>query len=99
LKTKEKTVNPFITAMILIILIMSAALFFRIMSARAVYTTLGEDYIDPETDVPYLTEMDSYYHLRMTRDILDHSHPGNELKDGEPWDGLSYAPYGRKRDL
>ncbi len=81
--------------MILIILIMSAALFFRMMAARAVYTTLGEDYIDPETDVPYLTEMDSYYHLRMTRDIRDHSHPGNELKDGEPWDGLSYAPYGR----
>ena len=95
MKTKEKTVNPFIIAMFLIILIMSAALFFRMMAARAVYTSLGEDYIDPETDVPYLTEMDSYYHLRMTRDILDHSHPGNELKDGEPWDGLSYAPYGR----
>jgi len=95
LKTKEKTVNPLIIAMFLIILIMSAALFFRMMAARAVYTSLGEDYIDPETDVPYLTEMDSYYHLRMTRDILDHSHPGNELKDGEPWDGLSYAPYGR----
>ena len=95
MKTKEKTVNPFITAMILIILIMSAALFFRLMAAKAVYTTLGEDYIDPETDVPYLTEMDSYYHLRMTRDIREHSHPGNELKDGEPWDGLSYAPYGR----
>ena len=95
MKSKEKSVNAPITALILIILIMSAALFFRIMAARAVYTSLGDDYIDPETSVPYLTEMDSYYHLRMTKDIRDHSHPGNELKDGEPWDNLSYAPYGR----
>ncbi len=95
MKTKEKTINPLISAILLIVLIMSAALFFRIMASRTVYTSLGEDYIDPETSVPYLTEMDSYYHLRMTRDIRDYSHPGNELKDGEPWDGLSYAPYGR----
>ncbi len=52
-------------------------------------------YMDAETGTPYLTEMDSYYHLRMTRDISENGHPGNTEKDGEHWDSMSYAPDGR----
>lgn len=49
--------------------------------------------------LPYFTEMDSYYNLRMTQDLLDHGHFGNIIKpDGTPWDTLSYAPDGRSAD-
>lgn len=52
-------------------------------------------FMDRETGVPYLTEMDSYYHLRMTKDILKYGHPGDTIKDGVFWDTISYAPDGR----
>ena len=71
---------------------------FRYMVNRSVNTQLGEAYTDPETGVPYLTEMDSYYHMRMTRDIEVYGHAGDTLRDGVPWDSLSYAPYGRRAD-
>ena len=92
---KGRKLNPAVTAAALIILIMLVSLALRILAGKTVSSRLGEDYMDPETGVPYLTEMDSYYHLRMTRDIMNYSHAGEELKDGEPWDSLSYAPFGR----
>ncbi len=55
----------------------------------------GTAYMDPEKGTPFLTEMDSYYHMRMTRDILQYGHPGDSVKDGSFWDSLSYAPDGR----
>ena len=79
----------------LMILIMAAAFGFRLLSHRQVVNMMGEEYTDPETGLPYLTEMDSYYHLRMTRDIMDYGVPGGEYKDNEAWDSLSYAPHGR----
>ncbi len=81
-----------VVAVLLIILL---GIFLRIMAGNTVISRLGDDYIDQETGVPYLTEMDSYYHLRMTRDIQNFGHAGETLKDGEPWDSLSYAPLGR----
>ena len=89
-KTKKITI-----AIIVMLLIMLAAFGFRLMSHRQVVSILGEEYTDPDTGVPYLTEMDSYYHLRMTRDIMNYGVPGGQYKDDQPWDSLSYAPYGR----
>ena len=83
---------------VLVILIMGMSFGFRYMVNHKVVTQLGEAYIDPETEVPYLTEMDSYYHLRMTRDIEVYGHAGDTENNGEPWDSLSYAPYGRSAD-
>ena len=98
MKTGEKRgLNKFIMA-VLIILIMMMSFGFRYLVNREVNNRLGEAYIDPESGVPYLTEMDSYYHLRMTRDIEVYGHAGETLKDGEQWDALSYAPYGRSAD-
>ncbi len=56
---------------------------------------MGEGFMDSETGLPYLSEMDCYYHLRMTRDITLYGHPGDTVKDGVPWDSFSYAPDGR----
>ena len=84
-----------IAVIALILLIMGISCSFRILVHHSVNTKLGESYLDPETGVPYLTEMDSYYHLRMTKDIALYGHAGETVKDGKAWDGLSYAPYGR----
>ena len=93
-----KNSNKIIKITVLIILIMLMSFGFRLLVNHRVNTELGEAYTDPETGVPYLTEMDSYYHLRMTRDIEVYGHAGETVKDGEPWDALSYAPYGRSAD-
>ncbi|MCR5590369.1 MAG: dolichyl-diphosphooligosaccharide--protein glycosyltransferase subunit STT3 [Lachnospiraceae bacterium] len=83
---------------LIVIIIMGASVSFRLLVNRDVTTKLGESRIDPETGVPYLTEMDSYYHLRMTRDLAEYGHAGDTEKDGEPWDSFSYAPEGRSAD-
>ncbi len=96
--TKTNTAKKTVPAIIIMLLIMLAAFGFRLLSHRQVIKTMGTEYTDPETGVPYLTEMDSYYHLRMTRDIMNHGVPGGQYKDNKPWDALSYAPYGRSAD-
>ncbi len=82
-------------SVILILLIMGISVAFRLAAGTAVVRTLGEAAVDPGTGLPYLTEMDSYYHLRMTEDLRQYGHPGEALKDGKAWDTLSYAPEGR----
>ena len=84
-----------IPAALLILVIMLVAFAFRFVVRNRVDTLLGEAGTDPETGLPYLTEMDAYYHLRMTRDLEETGHPGEIVRDGEPWDTLSYAPTGR----
>ncbi len=79
---------------LLILLIMGISFSFRFMVKEAVNTRLGESCLDPDTGLPYLTEMDSYFHLRMTRNIEQNGHPGDSLRDGKPWDSLRYAPSG-----
>ena len=92
---KSTVIKRTAAAALLMILVMAAAFGFRLFSHRQVVRTMGQEYMDPETGLPFLTEMDSYYHLRMTRDIMDRGVPGGEYKDNEAWDTLSYAPYGR----
>lgn len=79
----------------LLILIAFISIFFRLRLHNTAKNLANGYYMDAETGTPYLTEMDSYYHLRMTRDISENGHPGNTEKDGEHWDSMSYAPDGR----
>ncbi len=94
-KNDHKTI---LLAVFLILMIMALSFAFRYAVNHRVTTQLGEVYMDPETRVPYLTEMDSYYHLRMTRDLATYGHAGDTVKDGELWDSLSYAPDGRSAE-
>ncbi len=91
---KKRTVL-IIPAIILCIII---SIFFRLFFYHNM-VTLGDGYIDSETGLPYLLEMDCYYHLRMTKDIASYGHPGDTLQDGKAWDSISYAPEGRSADL
>ncbi len=91
-KTESKKIIIYV---VLIAIIMGLSIFARVMAGKAVEELRGEYYYDPEEELPYLTEMDSYYHLRMTEDIIDYGQPGEAVRDNENWDYLSYAPYGR----
>lgn len=52
-----------------------------------------------ESGVPYLTDMDSYYHVRLVNNYLAFGSLGDTQSDsGEPWDSRSYSPEGRSAD-
>ena len=80
------------------LIIIASSVLLRLPVYRNVQNLGDGRYIDSETGIPYLTEMDSYYHLRMTSDILNNGHPGDSVVDGSYWDSLSYAPEGRSVD-
>lgn len=43
----------------------------------------------------YLIAIDPYFWTRHARNVLQNGHPGDELKDGQPWDNHMFAPGGR----
>jgi asparagine N-glycosylation enzyme membrane subunit Stt3 len=42
----------------------------------------------------YLLAIDPYNWLYLAEDVVDHGYPGDEIRDGKPWDTLRQAPYG-----
>lgn len=52
-----------------------------------------------EAGVPYLTDLDSYYHVRLVENDLAYGSLGDaELSDGSVWDSLRFYPEGRSAD-
>ena len=95
MKTKTEKRKNAVIIIVMILLIMCISFGFRYLVNRKVVTDMGEYYQDYDAGVPYLTEMDSYYHQRMTRDIEIYGHAGDCYNADEEWDSLSYAPEGR----
>ena len=56
---------------------------------------LKAEYVD-SSGLPYFSEMDSYYNLRLTEDYADHGYVGDEMVNGSEWDMHRYAPTGNK---
>jgi len=54
-------------------------------------------YMDNES-IPYMYELDSYYHYRLTKNFLEHGYIGNTFIDGLEWDSYSYYPPGVPMD-
>lgn len=84
-------------AIILVIVCFVAFLRFQAADLSVIPTDQQSFYKDA-SGLPYFTEMDSYYNLRMTENFLDYGHMGDTIKNGTPWDTLSYAPEGRSAD-
>ncbi len=83
-----------------IVAVMAAAVLVRSPSSafRGDAADVREAYTD-ETGIPYLTDMDSYYHVRLVRNYLENGTLGDTtLEDGTSWDSLRYAPEGRATD-
>ncbi len=53
------------------------------------------DRMQDETGQTYLLAIDPYQFLRYLEDILDHGYPGDELRDGVPYDTKMLAPIGK----
>tara|TARA_Y100000310_G_scaffold149558_1_gene148917 strand:- start:4477 stop:7680 length:3204 start_codon:yes stop_codon:yes gene_type:complete len=48
-----------------------------------------------DTGQTYLLAIDPYFWTRHARNILQNGHPGDELRNGKPWDTHMLAPVGR----
>ncbi len=83
-----------------ILTVMASAVFVRAPAAylaeapaelRAIYYSEG--------GVPYLTDLDSYYHARLVENDLTYGSLGDTTDtEGHPWDSLRYTPEGRSAD-
>ena len=51
------------------------------------------EYVD-SSGLPYFSEMDSYYNLRLTEDYIDHGFVGDKQINGSNWDMHRLAPDG-----
>ena len=87
-----------VTKSVVIILILMAVVFALKMPAsdlNAIPDDIKADYID-SSGLPYFSEMDSYYNLRLTQDYVDHGYVGDEMVNGSEWDMHRYAPDGNE---
>jgi dolichyl-diphosphooligosaccharide--protein glycosyltransferase len=44
---------------------------------------------------PYMPDIDPYYWYRYASNIIERGHPGDEVRNDEPWDNHQLAPNGR----
>ncbi|HLG25062.1 MAG TPA: STT3 domain-containing protein [Candidatus Nanoarchaeia archaeon] len=54
-----------------------------------------KQFFQDENGKNYMPDIDPYYWLRYANNIVDHGHPGDELRDGKPFDNHQLAPNGR----
>ena len=83
----------------LVIILILLAVVFALKAPAADLPMLGDDikasYVD-SSGMPYFSEMDSYYNLRLTENYADHGHVGDEIINNSAWDMHRYAPDGNK---
>ncbi len=83
---------------VFIILILLAVVFALKMPAADLPLITDEvkgEYVD-SSGLPYFSEMDSYYNLRLTEDYVDHGFVGDQIINGSEWDMHRYAPTGNE---
>lgn len=94
----SKRIKTIAKIIAIIIVLVSIAFVFRANAYNI--SAIPEDqkgiFID-ESGLPYFSEMDSYYNLRLTQNYVDNGHFGDVLVNGSiPWDNHSYGPPGRE---
>ncbi len=52
-----------------------------------------------EHGTTYLLAIDPYFWMRHAKNIVDHGHPGDEIRNGVPYNTYMYAPGGRDADV
>ncbi len=96
---KKRTLTILKSVAIVLVLV-----FFVFLLRAQAYNISGipSEYKDLYTDsdgLPYFSEMDSYYNLRMTQDFINLGHAGDAIINETTWDLHSYAPPGREIDF
>ena len=51
--------------------------------------------LQDDTGQTYLLAIDPYFWMRHAKNIINNGHPGDEIRDGQPWDNHMFAPEGR----
>ena len=54
-----------------------------------------KSFFQDENGKNYMPDIDPYYWFRYVKNIVEHGHPGDVLKDGKPYDNHQVAPVGR----
>jgi dolichyl-diphosphooligosaccharide--protein glycosyltransferase len=77
-------------------MIFSTGFFIRLGSADLhQYNQTEKQQMLDQNGLPYMYELDSYYNLRLTQNFLKNGHFGDQIKNNQSWDSLSYSPPGR----
>ena len=85
-------------------LIIIILLFLVVFSIRAEAANIGgvpdqaKSFYQDQNGLPYFSEMDSYYNLRMTQDYIDHGYLGDTIINGTEWDLHSSFPSGQSAE-
>ena len=82
-----------------VIILILLAVVFALKAPAADLNMLPNDYKADYVDssgLPYFSEMDSYYNLRLTEDYVDHGYVGDQMINGSEWDMHRYAPTGNQ---
>lgn len=93
---ENQKVKTILKSVVIIALLFVIVFALRAQSADipGVSNELKSNYMDAD-GLPYFSEMDSYFNLRMTQDYMDHGYFGDTLVNGSGWDMHSYYPSGR----
>ena len=59
------------------------------------YSASFKAFFQDENGRRYMPDIDPYYWYRYSKNIVEHGHPGDILKDGKPFDTYQLAPNGR----
>ena len=79
-------------------------LFLVVFSIRAEAVNIGgvpdqaKSFYQDQNGLPYFSEMDSYYNLRLTEDYLNHGYLGDTKINGTDWDLHSSYPPGQSAE-
>ena len=92
----KKTVITVAKSIILILILLAVVFALRAPAAdlNILPNEIKGDYVD-SSGLPYFSEMDSYYHLRLTENYVDHGYVGDiKYDNGTQMDMHRYAPDG-----
>ena len=91
----KKTILTISKSVIIILILLAAVFALRVPAAdlNSLPNDVKGDYVDAQ-GLPYFSEMDSYYNLRLTENFVDHGYAGDEVVNGSVMDMHRYAPDG-----
>lgn len=80
--------------------VMMAAVFVRVPAATLLEASGAQREIYfADSGIPYLTDLDSYYHVRLVENDINNGFLGDSrTEDGEAWDSLRFYPEGRSAE-
>lgn len=93
----KKTILTISKSVIIIIILLAVVFALRAPAADLNYFSADQkgEYIDAN-GLPYFSEMDSYYNLRLTENYITTGHIGDEVVNGSEMDMHRYAPDGQE---